>query len=335
MKTQSPHGRRQRAFTLIELLVVIAIIAVLIALLLPAVQQAREAARRTQCKNNLKQLGLALHNYHDTARMFPPGQIWRTGSIDTGGWGGTNQGASWRIMILPFIDQAPLYNQFNANVSIFDPSNVPIQQAKLSSQWCPSDGGANGGNMFVTNNQQFSRASYAASGVAIGNMNDWYANTGTNAGMFGNQGGCNIAQVNDGTSNTSMVWEIRAGWNQNDPRGVFVSGRPGSGLTGNCNNMIGGASQTGDCYGINEGGSPSNNHTNGDDCWGPNDYNNTQIGMGGFSGGDGQAGPKSLHVGGVHCLMADGSTRFVSQNIDGNVHKAIQTRAAGETVGDF
>ncbi len=94
--------QRQRGFTLIELLVVIAIIAILIALLLPAVQQAREAARRTQCKNNLKQIGLSLHNYHDVYNSFPNGTV----STSAGNWG-----ISWWARVLPYVDQAPLYNQ--------------------------------------------------------------------------------------------------------------------------------------------------------------------------------------------------------------------------------
>ena len=98
--------RKKHGFTLIELLVVIAIIAILIALLLPAVQQAREAARRTQCKNNLKNIGLALHNYHDVYSMFPPGTI----ASSRGGWG-----TSWFVRILPFADQAPLFNQMDFN----------------------------------------------------------------------------------------------------------------------------------------------------------------------------------------------------------------------------
>ena len=103
---------RRRAFTLIELLVVIAIIAVLIALLLPAVQQAREAARRTQCKNNQKQLGLALHSYHDTFKIFPPGQFNYFGQdLFSGGvYGGSR--ACWMQQLLPYMDQAPLYNGF-------------------------------------------------------------------------------------------------------------------------------------------------------------------------------------------------------------------------------
>src|SRR6201996_1630152 len=94
--------RRSKGFTLIELLVVIAIIAVLIALLLPAVEQAREAARRTQCKNNLKQMGLALHNYHDTNNTFPPGWIGQSTAAYSG--------FGWNTMLLPSIDQGPLYN---------------------------------------------------------------------------------------------------------------------------------------------------------------------------------------------------------------------------------
>ena len=317
---------KNRAFTLIELLVVIAIIAVLIALLLPAVQQAREAARRTQCKNNLKQFGLALHNYHDTLRVFPPGQLWQTNSIATGQWD-TNMGPGWRVHLLPYIDQAPLYQQWNQNVGILNAANVPIASAKLPAFWCPSDVGASAGNPY-TNGQNLllSRCSYAGNGNSTSGSNTTYSNVGVTKGVFGHNSNCNIATISDGTSNTVMCWEIRAGWNGSDPRGVFCSGRIGSGMTGQCSNLR----NTGDCYGINEG-----NHTNGDDAWGPADYNNTTIGMGGFSGGDGQAGPKSQHVGGVHALMADGAVKFISQNLDGNVHNSICTVAGGEVTGEF
>src|SRR5262245_37668204 len=101
---------RRRAFTLIELLVVIAIIAVLVALLLPAVRQAREAARRSQCKNNLKQLGLALHNYHESCLVFPPGGTSCTGPLCVYG---PSAGHSLFASILPYIEQGPLYNKFN------------------------------------------------------------------------------------------------------------------------------------------------------------------------------------------------------------------------------
>src|SRR6187455_1555610 len=105
------------AFTLIELLVVIAIIAILIALLLPAVQQAREAARRTQCKNNLKQIGLALHNYHDVFLLFPPGSVNPQAGVKLGYANGDLCGHNLFAGILPYMDQAPLYNQLNWNVS--------------------------------------------------------------------------------------------------------------------------------------------------------------------------------------------------------------------------
>ncbi|MFO1095781.1 MAG: DUF1559 domain-containing protein [Planctomycetaceae bacterium] len=139
---------KRRGFTLIELLVVIAIIAVLIALLLPAVQQAREAARRTQCKNNMKQLGLALHNYHDAFNMFPPSASY-DGNADANTGGntcaptGTNTNAGspvygragWTILILPMMDQGPLYNQFNFSFGFFgrvDYANPPNAGAPLS-----------------------------------------------------------------------------------------------------------------------------------------------------------------------------------------------------------
>lgn len=129
----------RRGFTLIELLVVIAIIAILIALLLPAVQQAREAARRASCKNNMRQMGLALHNYHDTFNVFPPGWI----SVDPvtrrqSAHEGLN-GAGWGIMILPMIEQGPLYNTYNANVVLEDPLNQKFRETPLSMFQCPSD----------------------------------------------------------------------------------------------------------------------------------------------------------------------------------------------------
>ena len=121
----------RRAFTLIELLVVIAIIAILIALLLPAVQQAREAARRSTCKNNLKQLGIALHGYHEAHGSLPPNS--------NGGPNNLPNGFSWRVMILPLIDQGPLYNKFNFSLRITEPTHLELCQTILPVYLCPSD----------------------------------------------------------------------------------------------------------------------------------------------------------------------------------------------------
>src|SRR6056297_544562 len=128
-------GRRRAGFTLIELLVVIAIIAILVALLLPAVQQAREAARRSSCKNNLKQLGLALHNYHDTHGMFPIN--WGTGYDGT-----TNPTSSvqfsWMTYILPYIEESALYDTINFNEALDDPNNNAAASTVIDTYLCPS-----------------------------------------------------------------------------------------------------------------------------------------------------------------------------------------------------
>jgi prepilin-type N-terminal cleavage/methylation domain-containing protein len=341
---QRNRSLRNRAFTLIELLVVIAIIAVLIALLLPAVQQAREAARRTQCKNNLKQLGLALHNYHDTYQKFPAAMYFSNfpsggmiGYQQTGG--GTTHGPNWLVSLLPSIDQAPLFATANFNQAIGNAVNANITSTNIAAFQCPSDSYSSSGNKFLDTTRmgpnQWARGNYAACGTGpswngmtnVGATSTYAAVPSQQRGVMGYNGWGGINAVTDGTSNTVAVWEIRAGLTVTDPRGLWASSRIGAGFIGNCNNTNG-STTSGDCYGINEG-----NHSNGDDILGCVDTP-TQ-GMGCHAGGDGQSGPKSLHVGGVQALMADGTVRFINQNLDGFTMAKITAQADGQIPGEF
>ncbi|MBM4075107.1 MAG: DUF1559 domain-containing protein, partial [Planctomycetes bacterium] len=225
--------KRRKGFTLIELLVVIAIIAVLISLLLPAVQQAREAARRTQCKNNLKQYGLALHNYHDNFNRFPPGWIYdvsRTGAANYSGnmWG-------WNAMLLPMIDQANVYNQINFNRGFFGSCDIAgaevvgtaagfivgPEQTVIASFRCPSDRGL--GNTFYRGNGTAGNGSNARSlggrSNYVGVNGNTFADvalpatgstmTGTQGGTFGGNSDIGINKMTDGTSNVVVVGEKR------------------------------------------------------------------------------------------------------------------------------
>jgi prepilin-type N-terminal cleavage/methylation domain-containing protein len=139
--------RRRHGFTLIELLVVIAIIGILIALLLPAVQKIRAAAARIQCANNLKQIGLAMHNYHDSYNSLPPGHVSHSYNSPPGTTGYKNDGsptspyyyANWAILLLPFLEQQNLYNQYIQNLPNDHPGNYQVVQTYVSVYTCPSD----------------------------------------------------------------------------------------------------------------------------------------------------------------------------------------------------
>ena len=225
---------KRRAFTLIELLVVIAIIAVLIALLLPAVQQAREAARRSQCRNNLKQFGLGIQNYHDTAKMFPPALI-GSGRYTAAAYANMapKNTTGW-ILLLPYIDQAPAYKSYNfgAASSVSNPApytravpgyvpndaiNQPIYGKRLEAMLCPSD---TGGGVTYTNVPNDPTQFYSANGVrrsnylfASGQGTDYTASYESlaiaNRGAFGNDGAARIADIRDGTSNTIAIGESK------------------------------------------------------------------------------------------------------------------------------
>lgn len=197
-----------RGFTLIELLVVIAIIAVLIALLLPAVQQAREAARRSSCKNNLKQIGLALHNYHDVHSVFPPGQI-RGEDLIAAGTNEYGNGFSWGAMILPFIDQAPLYEQLDFNIGTNEGNNLPLitSLSAMTVVLCPSDADRPGVRSIGTH-PTTPATSYAGSSGAFNNWSD-STNSRLSGGFFTIDPArpSSIASITDGTTNTIAVGE--------------------------------------------------------------------------------------------------------------------------------
>ena len=330
--------RRQRAFTLIELLVVIAIIAVLIALLLPAVQQAREAARRTQCKNHLKQLGLALHNYHDTHLILAPGMIWRNaGTSQSQPLGGSpanvashvtngNLGPNWMFLILPYVDQTALYGSYDENFPMSQPAphvHAAIRRALIPGFLCPSDP-ANAAKL-TRYNGPWGRTNYGANvgrQRAGGNAyQQWTSMPGDRRGAIAMGNSARMSDFIDGTSNTVMVWEIRVGTVDTDPRGTWALGRVGPSLVGGCDNV-------GDCFGINTKG---NNGDDVADC-----TNSAAGGNGCWNGGDGQMGPKSLHVGGCHALLGDGAVRFLSENMNADVvMRGLNSSAGSEQLGEF
>jgi prepilin-type N-terminal cleavage/methylation domain-containing protein len=208
--------RKRLAFTLVELLVVIAIIGILVALLLPAVQAAREAARRMSCGNNLKQIALGLHNYHDTYKEFPYGHLY-TGALDgnlTNAEGGTGFGWAWST--LPFVEQGPLFDKFRGTLCIAENTlsqNLTLAQTPLEVFSCPSDNKPPQFNDGAVTNSATS--SYQAAGTSY---DGWTGNAPSGApnllrfnGVFDRdgKGSVNLNDIKDGTTNCFMVCETK------------------------------------------------------------------------------------------------------------------------------
>jgi prepilin-type N-terminal cleavage/methylation domain-containing protein len=308
---------RRRGFTLIELLVVIAIIAILIALLLPAVQQAREAARRTQCKNNLKQIGLGVHNYHDIYNVFPVGNI-----VLPYGHGPT----AW-IAILPQIDQAPLFNSLNFESTSpaghwwFGAGAVHVNAAALNARTvpayiCPSMTLPSvRTSAYGTPANAPMRGSYVLMEGAEGLtqvQNDATNGIRSEGGSFLRNRALNFRDFTDGSSNVAMVLE--------------QSGRSFNGTA-----VVDGRADRNDGYWMGSGGDTRCFNTT--TLRHPIGATNATLAAAG-----GQACNSlvnSEHTGGVHALLGDGTIRFLSANIDFTLSRNLVTRNDGAVLGEF
>lgn len=339
---------RRRGFTLVELLVVIAIIGILIALLLPAVQAAREAARRSQCSNNLKQIGLALQNYHDTFKSFPPAWILSRGGASPANGDGYPQWG-WGAMILPFMEQQALHDGLNVGKSHLadiaaTPAGVALIQTPIAGYRCPSDTGPE------LNSGRKPDAPFDAIEPALGNYvgantswagdltrqvrgtktsPGWVSNWDDERGVFIENTATRMRDITDGTSNTIAVGERR--WKYHDNNGVLRTARSALIIgTRNPANAV----RRGDQIGIGRAKLNMNFVDPAD----------TQLGRA-------RQGFSSMHPGGAQFVFADGSTHFISETIeagpdpDGNhwannratntVYERLIAIQDGNPVGEF
>lgn len=340
LNRHSRHDRqRLTGFTLIELLVVIAIIAILIALLLPAVQQARDAARRTQCKNNLKQIGLALHNYHDVYNLFPGNIVESTGSY---------RNASWLTMILPFMDQAAGYNQMEFSGTNFSNQGAPpnlnwdvIQQLRVPGLNCPA-------SVLPTTRRQSTNSAtqglgsppeieYQVADYPGISGGYWIPQTTTvppggvwtgygwdhQVGVIVNFGPGvrprKVGSLKDGSSNTIAVGE-HSSYTIRDSDGAQVDARPSNWAGGAWGNGPGTHAWLG--WSLNV--TVPRYHIN---------YNGPGYGHDIPYGG--HTGLRSEHAGGVQVNLADGSVRFLSENMDFDTLMALCNGQDGTTVPEF
>ena len=306
-----PTTAPRRGFTLIELLVVIAIIAVLIALLLPAVQAAREAARRMSCSNNLKQIGLAIHNYQTRLEVFPPGYITLTqtnqlNSPETGpGWG-------WATMILNDLEQSALYNAVNFSLQITDPASGTVRVNRINAHLCPSSYGVGpvtlsnaGGAVLVTD---LSPGNYVGSAGQL-EVAEFPA---SNNGVFYRNSRIGLRDITDGTSQTLLAGERSRNTADATWVGVIPTAqvctkpdwRVRSCETANVM-ILGHTGPSPDQRWVDV---PNYKGAGADDFW-------------------------SLHPGGCNFVFCDGSVRFVKETINPKVFSFLSTRAGGEVVG--
>lgn len=330
---------RTRGFTLIELLVVIAIIAILIALLLPAVQQAREAARRTQCKNNLKQIGLALHNYESTHSILP------AGTFNAVGAGFISNNSSPIPMIMPFMEQGNAYTLFDFNVDInAHANNLAARQQKMPMFNCPSHPGV---APFVIAGTQCPNGCGTTTYVqSLGNN----ANYASNNGPFGRRFGAKFRDFTDGLSNTALFGEIRLGPSAGSPT-TGVQSVTDPYYYNTATNLAFGtwdASATGDTIAVPEcdNAATSNYLYRGKQYYRgtvvttyyshtltPNSKRHDCVRGTGVDRG--HLAARSYHVGGAQIVLGDGAVRFASDNIDSNLWRAVGSKGDGEVIGEW
>jgi prepilin-type N-terminal cleavage/methylation domain-containing protein len=335
---------KSRGFTLVELLVVIAIIGVLVALLLPAVQSAREAGRRTQCNNNLKQLALAVLNYESAHRSFPPSSLWNVADGATPDIAASNKySENWGILVLPFLEEQSLFDRFDHTRYITHPLNEPARSTPLSVMRCPTDtdndqpfnGSAT--TELTLLNDRWARGNYAAN-ASLGAMNSpsacdvvqglpdcaaFPASAGWKLdplrGIMGANIAVKMAQIRDGTSHTILLAEMRIGLNAADPRGVWALGGGASSLWGHGS------------YFWQENAGPNPQTWSGDNVascasiatlagcasW-MNCPAMQMLGMGCYACCNNQTAARSAHAGGLFVALADGSVQFIGDFIDSN-----------------
>ncbi len=320
--------RWSRGFTLIELLVVIAIIAILIALLLPAVQQAREAARRTQCRNNLKQLGLALHNYASTHSVLP------LISYDSTGY-------SPQAQILPFIDQGNLHNLIDFDEPLMlgsgpsqylNPVHDGIQDRVLNVLVCPSD---SGDPMYSEGSVTWAGTNYLVNVGSGTGLN--YCETSDPDGVFWRGSSTRFRDITDGTSNTILMAEGLFGGRDavsttvlTDPQRQIKRYSGGSPCSNTAEDLAAGAAAG--YTGVRAGSwiRTTGYHITVNGYYTPNNSEPDVSHHGNIV-----SSSRSNHVGGTQILLADGAVRFVSDNINLLIWRALFTRDGGEVIGEF